>query len=698
MKRSFIVLCAAISTAALAAACGGGGSVNPGDDSGINDDGAGGDGYDPFDPNNKQIASLAVDPAAATITIVNDQVVTQKFEAIAHYADNTTGNVTGSSAWSATNLQVGKVDGAGLYTPSTDVGGIVTVGAAYKAFKGSAQLTVKLKYTRNPANLGPNEQAALKNASTKDAKVVWAYPYDKTVFPRGLGAPPLEWNGGGANDVYYVHVESGTYELETFTTAAPPSRFSFPDVDWRKFVDSTSGGAKLTVARWDGQAATVVAAHTWTIAPQSMRGTIYYWAANLGRVMRIKPGATAPDDFANKPPLNDASKYVQSSCLMTCHTVSADGSTLISGGGTFGGSYDLKQDAVRHYTGGNWGGNGSWWNSVMWANSAVSPEGKNILVNSQSVRLASQGNPSTPNNQNFRGLYDTTTGAAVPNSGLDALDVMSPAWAPTGDHIAYVASGNPFSWSWDNVAPGDLRVLDFNAKNAPMASNDRLVVAYGGNASQKLFWPTIAPDGDFVIYQRGTSSRSDGGNTSDMYGASIANPGKEVALDAINGKSYPFAAGARDLHWNFEPAFAPVAAGGYFWAVFTSRRTYGNELVGAPSATKQLWVAAIDQKPQPNVDPSHPPFRLPGQSVSLNLRGYWALDPCKGDGQGCTSGTECCGGYCDMAPVDAGGPICKSTKNGCAQNGDKCDVNADCCNFATGVTCINHVCSEAPPK
>jgi hypothetical protein len=308
MKRTFFVLCAVMSAAALAAGCGGSGGNN-GDDAGL-DDGGGGDGFDPLNPNNKQITSLTVDPPMASLTIVNDQVVTQPFNAIVHYPDNSMETVTGNSAWSATNPQVGKIDGAGIYTPSTDVGGVITINAAYKNFKGTAQLTVKLKYTRNPANLGPNEQNALKNASTPDAKVVWAYPYDKTVFPRGLGAPPLEWNGGAAPDVYYVHVESPTYELETFDKVPPPSRFAFPDVDWRKFVDSTSGAAKLTVARWDGQAATVVAAHGWTIAPQSMRGTIYYWANNLGRVMRIKPGATVLDDFANKSSLNNPNNYV----------------------------------------------------------------------------------------------------------------------------------------------------------------------------------------------------------------------------------------------------------------------------------------------------------------------------------------------------------------------------------------------------
>ena len=129
----------------------------------------------------------------------------------------------------------------------------------------------------------------------------------------------------------------------------------------------------------------------------------------------------------------------------------------------------------------------------------------------------------------------------------------------------------------------------------------------------------------------------------------------------------------------------------------TSRRTYGNELLGSKDATKQLWVIAIDQAPQMGKDPSHPAFRLPGQAIdSINMRGFWALDPCKQDGQSCMSGTECCNGYCDPGP-DGGAPVC-GPKQGCANNGDKCDVSADCCGSASGTTCINHVCSEPTPN
>jgi hypothetical protein len=110
-------------------------------------------------------------------------------------------------------------------------------------------------------------------------------------------------------------------------------------------------------------------------------------------------------------------------------------------------------------------------------------------------------------------------------------------------------------------------------------------------------------------------------------------------------------------------------------------------------------VAAIDQNLQAGKDPSHPPFHLTGQiETNLAMRGYWALDPCKGDGQGCASGTECCGGFCTGGDADGGGLVCKSNSQGCSGDGDKCNTTSDCCNAPQGATCINHVCSEGTPK
>jgi hypothetical protein len=248
-----------------------------------------------------------------------------------------------------------------------------------------------------------------------------------------------------------------------------------------------------------------------------------------------------------------------------------------------------------------------------------------------------------------------------------------------------------------------------------------MVSAAGGNA---ITWPSVTPDGKWIIYARSGSFDTRNGQ-SDLYFASAVTPNQEVRLAKLDGDGYPFAAGARDLSWNYEPSFAPVAAGGYFWVVFTSRRTYGNVLTGqaepctgacasdpncstdacastcacsTATEVKQLWIAAIDQNPKAGADPSHAAFHLTGQDeTNLAMRGFYSLPPCARDGQSCTSGTDCCGGYCSQS-ADGGAPVCGSMPSGCSQNGDKCNQSSDCCNASSGVTCINHVCSEPTPQ
>ncbi len=650
-----------------------------------NDGGVDGSGDSPWNTG-KQITAIVVQPASASVEILNGAIVTAAFTASATFSDGSSQSI--SPSWTSDSPLIGAIDASGTFTPSGLQGGLVTITASYQGKSGNGTLAVKIHDTQIPLSVTTAIQTSLKGATTPDGTVVWAYPYDKTAFPRGLGSVPLMWNNGGAADVYYVHLSSTYYELEVFTLAPPPSQYALPDAEWTKFVDSTAGQVDLIVARWNGTVATQVIHHTWTIASASLRGTVYYWANNTGRIMRVQAGASAPDDFTNgiiPAPGNG--------CTMACHTVSADGSTLVGAGGTYGGSYDLLLNKGRYAL----GGTPDSAQIRQWGLPAVSPDGKYMVVNALAGQLTGlvQG-----------GMFATADGTAVTTSGIPNERMYMPAFAPDGSSLVFVTGSNAATGYWDSTGTaGVLKLMSFSETSNPMLSNETLLVQPGSDATKNVIaWPTVSPDGKWVLYSRlGWVDPAGNHNLSsfvpiqgDLYIADTGT-GAEARLANLDGDGYPFAAGARDLHYNFEPSLAPVAAGGYFWVVFHSRRTYGNISTGAANTVKQLWVAAIDQNPTAGKDPSHPAFRLPGQDIStLNLRGYFALNPCKSDGQTCQSGTDCCGGYCDPSP-DGGAPVC-GPKNGCSHTGDHCDTNGDCCNSTSGVTCINHVCSEPTPN
>ena len=79
-------------------------------------------------------------------------------------------------------------------------------------------------------------------------------------------------------------------------------------------------------------------------------------------------------------------------------------------------------------------------------------------------------------------------------------------------------------------------------------------------------------------------------------------------------------------------------------------------------------------------DPSAPPFYVPGQSESGNVRAFAALNPCLADGQACASGLDCCCGFClvEEGSGQAEG-VCSCEVPECAKTNEKCETDADCC-------------------
>ncbi len=781
--RSWLHLVLATSlTTAYVAACGSddssvfNGGPDGGDDSSLTGDDGGnpvivGDAFATGDSQSGFV--FTVDPQSSSVVVkTGTPTPTVQLTARAN------GNVV-TPIWSIDRGELGSVDASGLFTPGGHFGGTAKITASYQGRSVVATIDVKIIVVQNGmANLAdagvdsgdggtgaggyggvggdgpggaitPQQQAVLDGAHTTDATLKWLYPYDKTVWPRGLLPPLLQWQAGSAGDydTLYVHLKENAYEFQGYfakpATAATFIRHPIPADVWRSLATSNTG-EDVTVEIVVAKGATAYAPatqETWKIAQGSLKGIVYYnsYGTNLahnytgalpgngafgGATLGIKGGSTDPVLVAGSNGNADQCRV--------CHSVSANGATLITQRNTAEkfkySSYDLKTGNETLLSPEGVDGYYSW--------SAIYPDGTFFLSDSSSM----SGSTSVPST-----LYGvpqgldagaTATPPKLPATGLPpGLRAAMPSFSPDGKHVAF----NFFAAYGDAGVTGDkksLATMTFDATTKTFSAFDQLVTPAGGHTAE---WPSFLPTNDAIVYQVETryNGRDFGGTRSDCdSGGSIKNndPCHDVGahgelwwldlktktpvrLDKLNGLGYvPTGPNGHDddTTLNYEPTVSPVPSGGYAWVVFTSRRLYGNVATINPfysdprykdisqtPTPKKLWVAAIDLNAPAGTDPSHPAFYVPAQELMAgNSRGYWVVDPCKQDGNGCESGDECCGGYCRPAG-DGGALVCSNVtpQSTCAEEFEKCTIGGDagnaCCN---GLSCINGRCAIPTPK
>ncbi|MBK8692695.1 MAG: hypothetical protein IPN17_10480 [Deltaproteobacteria bacterium] len=110
--------------------------------------------------------------------------------------------------------------------------------------------------------------------------------------------------------------------------------------------------------------------------------------------------------------------------------------------------------------------------------------------------------------------------------------------------------------------------------------------------------------------------------------------------------------------------------------LFTTQRPYGNALAGTRDL-KQIWVAAINRRPDGTTDPSQVGFYLSGQERVNSLSPYWTPAPCRPTGRGCQTGDDCCTGACE--PDSSGARVCVPPTAACRPRGQMCERDSDCC-------------------
>jgi hypothetical protein len=743
----------------------------------IGDPDSGGGDAEPADAS----VDLQVTPPAASVTvrIEDGRVVanpTATFSATAN-------GVAIAPRWLFDRGDLGDVDPmTGIFTATTRGAGTGKVIAQAFGRQAAADVTVKLSVAQNGGEtsgggggggaggvggvggepLGGAVDAAtvtkLRGAATADPSARWLYPYNKTVWPRGILAPLLQWDTTKNATAVYVKLSQATVEFEGFyslagRTGVQTKRVRVDQEMWRRALNGNDGSSFLKVeVKYLGDDGVVYGPlqEEWIVAPASLAGTVYYNSydsrltgaavgpnVELGGVLSVKVSSKDPARAA-APTLAIPARAGR---CHVCHTLSSDGSTMfVQDGEVASGNsqdyrrslaFDMRRDSdptrgEKAFTGGGQEHIFTW--------SAPYPDGSFALASSRFTREARRTTPSA--------LFASSDGAPVASTGLPAdLDAVMPAFSPDGRRVVFNF--------WRGTVPGgsgittggsSLALYDFTcgaaagsvtcSAGAKTFSNPRVFYTKAGGFPG---WPSFAPDSKGVAFHntllggdcpdapRGSMPNPDSNNNCQLttwyraeseiwYGEEGVAP---TRLDALNGRiagvSYlpdgPDHPGDLDTRLNYMPTVNPVAAGGYFWAVFTSRRRYGNVLTDHPfntanhnfgSKQKKLWVAAIDARTGA-VDRSHPAFYLPGQELaSGNSRGFWVTDPCRPSGTSCETGDECCNGFCRQDP-EAGGLVCTvKPPNSCAAELEACKVDADCCDPA--LACINGRCArKAPP-
>ncbi len=151
------------------------------------------------------------------------------------------------AAWLVDDVVIGTIGSGGVYTANGLVAGVATVTARYGDLEATTTVTVHVNASVNSAGLSTADMDALRAGGTDDAAFELLYPYDATVFPRGLPSPLFQLAGGGADAARIkVDIERVDFHYEVFVAGGTPLQVALPEDAWAGAA--SSAGATDDVA------------------------------------------------------------------------------------------------------------------------------------------------------------------------------------------------------------------------------------------------------------------------------------------------------------------------------------------------------------------------------------------------------------------------------------------------------------------
>jgi hypothetical protein len=461
----------------------------------------------------------------------------------------------------------------------------------------------------NTANLSPAVAQQLIDGSGDTTSMRFLYPYDGTVYPRGIPGPVLMWDGP-ASDVVYVRLHSSRFDYRGCLKPSAPNRLQLPSGIWDQAAASTNGAGDpftLDLKLLAAEAVHGPISEQLVIARGALTGSVYYMSYTpVGGIFRVRAGGAAE---AALTPLSCAG----------CHSISANGARMLAFSSGVGSSFTLSASSsvpapLSAAPGAEFAG--------------VYPDGSVYVA---SAHPTSGGGPmSRGGGVTSSALYDTATGALIDGSAIPTGACM-PMFSPDGQQLTFSDLGPSLGHT--------LASMRFSIATRAASAYQTLF----SSQSTYIGWPSFLPDGDAVVFAQGAAADFSGGNVglipvvvgpaTDLFIVDVTTKTTTLLAQAMGFRSIAdveaqktyLPGGTADLHQSYYPTVSAIPSGGYAWVFFDSARSYGNQ-----GAHRQIWGAALTIAADGSylADPSHPAFYLPGQDANTpNFRAAAVPDP-----------------------------------------------------------------------
>ncbi len=529
------------------------------------------------------LVAIEVEPAEITLSTGPDGIQTQQFTAWAELDDGSIVELD-LAEWTVSNNSAGEVDDTGLFTPSSDNGGITWVTAEYA--NESASATVTVVYHEELVEDQVDTTLFEGTAQPMEASP-WLYPEDGSALPRNTKSINFQWLDLAA-EAYRLHFTSTVSDIDLYMGQ---NGWESDSGVWQVIAGTNAGGSVEVEleAVVDGQ---LYSTDPLTLKVNRMdaRGSIFYWTTNMSSIFRIPYGG----DYEEYLSVKTTGGY-----CVGCHAISGGDVPLLAYSSV--GFWHVDPDEpmegymeIRHldemdtftlvreteYTGDY---------------KTFSPEGDLMLTSARGVLS----------------MYDTRTGELLADitptyeETGESMPIAHAEWMPSGDVVALTVAEDGMYYSWQ-VHGSRLYVMDYLGNG--LFGQPELFVdpddLYDDGA-HIAYYPDWSPDSEWLAFNVSTGDSYDD-EDAEVW-AIHRDGGDAVLLQAANKD------GGLTNSW---PVWGPLPDDEVLWLAFSSKRDYGYT---ATADLPQVWVTTFDPTlAEAGEDPSTPAIWLVGQDPEDN--------------------------------------------------------------------------------